>query len=84
MSWFSAIDGKDRSATLSHFRQDAGERSAWTDDPAGRTFHESSAPDVGQPDSFWDVDLVKDARDQWLVDNYGQGAEPNPRADIVR
>ena len=96
VSWFSAINGKDGSATLAHFTSHgSGGRASWTGDPSGWptfshlrcrplqatastasvrcAFHESSAADAGQPDSFWDVDLVKGSRHEWLIDNYGQG-----------
>jgi hypothetical protein len=37
------------------------------------TFQESAATGAGNPDSFWDVELVKQPSGGWLVDNYGQG-----------
>ncbi|HTW12408.1 MAG TPA: hypothetical protein VME01_06685, partial [Solirubrobacteraceae bacterium] len=37
------------------------------------TFNESGSPAVvGNPDSFWDVYLLR-ARGVWLIEGYGQG-----------
>jgi hypothetical protein len=36
------------------------------------TFHESSSPSEGNPDSFWDVDLRHTSRG-WLIYSYCQG-----------
>lgn len=37
------------------------------------TFHESDAPAVGSPDSFWDVYLRQHHAGRWLIYNYGPG-----------
>jgi hypothetical protein len=37
------------------------------------TFSESQAPAVGNPDSFWTVDLQRQSDGRWLISNYGQG-----------
>jgi hypothetical protein len=37
------------------------------------TFSESRAPAVGNPDSFWTVDLQRQSDGRWLISNYGQG-----------
>ena len=37
------------------------------------TFSESQAPSVGNPDSFWTVDLKRQPDERWLITNYGQG-----------
>lgn len=36
-------------------------------------FHETAAPAVGQPDSWWSVELRRQHDGSWLIDNYGQG-----------
>lgn len=36
------------------------------------TFHESAAPDFGNPDTFWGIALVFSGK-RWLITNYGQG-----------
>jgi hypothetical protein len=92
LSWFAAIDSKDRRATISHFVHAAN--FGWPqDNPANWatfthvncrqmlrrkfnavvkcTFHESAAPDVGNPDTFWSVDLSR-RRGRWLITDYGQ------------
>lgn len=37
------------------------------------TFHESQAPSVGNPDTFWTVAFRRHPGGRWLIDNYGQG-----------
>jgi hypothetical protein len=37
------------------------------------TFSESQGPSVGNPDSFWTVDLKRQPDERWLIMNYGQG-----------
>lgn len=37
------------------------------------TFSESQAPAVGNPDSFWTVDLQRQSDGRWLISGYGQG-----------
>jgi hypothetical protein len=37
------------------------------------TFTESQAADVGNPDSFWGIDMHRRGAAPWLIDNYGQG-----------
>ncbi len=37
------------------------------------TFKESASPTAGNPDSFWNLSMVKSPDDRWLIDNYGQG-----------
>lgn len=37
------------------------------------TFNESQAPAVGNPDSFWNLSMVRAANGRWLVASYGQG-----------
>jgi hypothetical protein len=37
------------------------------------TFSESQAPAVGNPDSFWTVELQRQPDGRWLISSYGQG-----------
>jgi hypothetical protein len=37
------------------------------------TFSESQAPSVGNPDSFWTVELQRQPDGRCLISNYGQG-----------
>jgi hypothetical protein len=37
------------------------------------TFKESVSPTEGNPDSFWNLSMVKSSDSRWLIDNYGQG-----------
>ena len=37
------------------------------------TFRESQAPSVGNPDSFWTVDLHRQPDWRWLITGYGNG-----------
>jgi hypothetical protein len=37
------------------------------------TFKESASPSEGNPDSFWNLSMVKSSDNRWLIDNYGQG-----------
>ena len=37
-----------------------------------RTFKESQAPSVGNPDSFWTVYLHRHLDRRWLITGYGQ------------
>ena len=37
------------------------------------TFHESQAPAVGNPDTFWTVGMQRGAGGPWLISGYGQG-----------
>jgi len=37
------------------------------------TFSESQALSVGNPESFWTVDLKRQSDERWLITNYGQG-----------
>jgi hypothetical protein len=37
------------------------------------TFSESQASAVGNPDTFWTVELERQPDGRWLIDNYGQG-----------
>jgi hypothetical protein len=37
------------------------------------TFHESQAASVGNPVSFWTIDLNRQTDRRWLITNYGQG-----------
>jgi len=36
------------------------------------TFKESSAPDEGNPDTFWSVYMQRASRGRWLINGYGQ------------
>ena len=96
LSWFYAINHKDKAAAIAHFTHAAadmmnwgnGDTSTWPTFSALRckptsqnattasvscTFSESQAPSVGNPDSFWAVDLQRQSDGRWLIDNYGQG-----------
>ena len=37
------------------------------------TFKESVSPTEGNPDTFWNLSMVKNSHGRWLIDNYGQG-----------
>lgn len=37
------------------------------------TFRESLAPAVGNPDTFWTIDLRRQTSGRWLISGYGQG-----------
>ena len=37
------------------------------------SFSESDAPDVGNPDSFWTIELQRQLGKPWLITGYGQG-----------
>jgi len=96
LSWFAAINQKDKAATMAHFEPAAagmmnwggGNVTTWPTFPALHcaqvnrsgvtasvycTFSESQAPSVGNPDSFWTVDLKRQSDERWLITNYGQG-----------
>ena len=96
LSWFYAVNHKDRADSLAHFTRAAagqmnwgnGDTSTWPRFSALRckpvsrgaavalvycTFAESQAPAVGNPDTFWTVDLQRQPDGRWLIDNYGQG-----------
>ena len=44
-----------------------------TDAQVQCTFRESQAADVGNPDSFWGIDMHRVGTGPWFIDNYGQG-----------
>ena len=96
LSWFAAINHKDKAAAVAHFEPVAanqmdwgnGDTSTWptfsslhckpTSQGAATasvycTFSESRAPAVGNPDSFWEVDLQRQSDGRWLISTYGQG-----------
>jgi len=97
LSWFFAINHKDKAAAVAHFAPAAAyqmawasqwQPSAWPTFSALRcrqvtrrataawvfcTFDESQAPAVGNPDSFWTVELHRQADGRWLITDYGQG-----------
>ena len=96
LSWFSAINHKDKAAAIAHFAAAAadqmnwgnGDTSTWptfsslhcrqvsrsaTAASVNCTFSESQAESVGNPDSFWTVDLKRQPDNRWLITNYGQG-----------
>jgi hypothetical protein len=37
------------------------------------TFNESQSSMMGNPDSFWNIAMVRGPEGTWLIDNYGQG-----------
>lgn len=99
LSWFAAVNHKDRAAALAHFEPAAARIGDWgtgpaswptfssvackdetepTSDPTREArvhcdFHESDAPAVGQPSTWWDVYLHRQADGRWLISGYGQG-----------
>lgn len=96
LSWFYAINDKDKAAAVAHFEPAAagqmnwgnGDTSTWPTFSALRceptsqsattasvlcTFSESQAPSVGNPVSFWAVDLHRQPDGRWLISTYGQG-----------
>lgn len=96
LSWFSAVNHKDKAAAVAHFAPAEagdmnwgnGDTSTWATFSALRckqvsasavaatvycSFKESQAPSVGNPDSFWTVDLARQPDGRWLITNYGQG-----------
>jgi hypothetical protein len=96
LSWFYAINHKDKAAAVAHFEPVAADQMNWGNGdtltwptfaalhckPASQsattasvycTFSESQAPAVGNPDSFWTVDLQRQPDGRWLISNYGQG-----------
>ena len=96
LSWFAAINQKDKAAAIAHFEPAAvgmmnwgdGDTTTWPTFSALHcaqvnrsgvtasvhcTFSESQAPSVGNPDSFWTVDLKRQPDERWLITNYGQG-----------
>ena len=36
-------------------------------------FNESASPTMGNPDTFWNISMVRGPAGTWLIDNYGQG-----------
>jgi len=96
LSWFAAINQKDKAAAIAHFEPAAafmmnwggGDVTTWPAFSALRcaqvqgssvtalvycTFSESQASSVGNPESFWTVDLKRQPDERWLITNYGQG-----------
>jgi hypothetical protein len=96
LSWFYAINHKDKAAAVAHFEAAAagqmnwgnGDTSTWptfsalhckptshsaTTAYVNCTFSESQAPSVGNPDSFWTVELQRQPDGRWLISSYGQG-----------
>jgi hypothetical protein len=96
LSWFYAINHKDKAAALAHFEPAVAEQMDWGNGDTSTwptfsllhckptsqsattasvycTFSESQAPAVGNPDSFWTVDLQRQSDGRWLISNYGQG-----------
>jgi hypothetical protein len=96
LSWFAAINQKDKAAAIAHFAPAAvfmmnwggGDITTWPTFSALHctqvnrsgvtatvlcTFSESQAPSVGNPDSFWTVELKRQPDERWLITNYGQG-----------
>jgi hypothetical protein len=96
LSWFYAINHKDKAAAVAHFEPAAADQMNWGDgDPSTWptfsalhckptsqsattasvycTFSESQAPSVGNPDSFWTVELERQPDRRWLISTYGQG-----------
>ena len=96
LSWFYAVNHKDKAAAVAHFESAAadqmdwggGDTSTWPTfsalhcQPTSQsattalvycTFSESQAPAVGNPDSFWTVELQRQPDGRWLISNYGQG-----------
>jgi cold shock CspA family protein len=37
------------------------------------TFSESNSPTMGNPDTFWNIAMVRGPAGTWLINNYGQG-----------
>jgi hypothetical protein len=37
------------------------------------TFVESASPTEGNPDTFWNISLLLNSKDRWLINSYGQG-----------
>lgn len=95
LSWFFAINHKDKAAAIAHFAPAAagqmnwgnGNTSTWatftalhckqvsritTTASVHCIFHESQAPSVGNPDSFWTVYLHRQPDGRWLITGYGQ------------
>ena len=95
LSWFAAVNHKDREASLAHFEAGSAVTADWGSGPSewpvfssvqctdvGRTasdarvwchFHESDAPAVGNPVTWWTVDLRRHDDGRWLIYDYGQG-----------
>ena len=40
---------------------------------AACSFRETDTPIVGNPDTFWDISLVRSGDGRWLINNYGTG-----------
>jgi hypothetical protein len=34
---------------------------------------ESASPTEGNPDTFWNISLLLNSKDRWLINSYGQG-----------
>ena len=99
VSWFAAVNRKDRTAALAHLAPGSAGIGDWgtapaswptfssvecKDEPEATSdatsdarvhcdFHESDAPSVGQPSSWWDVYLRRQPDGRWLIYAYGQG-----------
>jgi hypothetical protein len=96
LSWFYAINHKDKAAAVPHFVPAAAAQMSWGNGDTSTwptfsllhckpisqsattalvycTFSESQAPAVGNPESFWTVDLQRQSDGRWLISNYGQG-----------
>ena len=37
------------------------------------TFNESDSSTMGNPDTFWNISMVRGPSGTWLINNYGQG-----------
>jgi hypothetical protein len=96
LSWFFAINHKDKAAAVAHFAPATADQMAWASQwqPSAWptfsalhcrqvsrraaaawvycTFTESQAPSAGNPDSFWTVELHRQADGRWLITSYGQ------------
>ncbi len=95
LSWFFAINLRDKAAAIAHFAPAAAYQMSWGNGDTSTwptfsalhclqvsrrgaaawvhcTFTESQAPSVGNPDSFWTVELHRQADGRWLIINYGQ------------
>lgn len=96
LSWFYAINHKDKAAAVAHFEPAAADQMDWGDGDTSTwpmfsalhckptsqtattasvycTFTESQASSVGNPDSFWTVELHRQPDGRWLITSYGQG-----------
>jgi hypothetical protein len=70
MDWMNGDTSQWPVFSVIHCRTTA---QAGADAAVNCTFNESQPPATGNPDSFWNVSMVRGPAGTWLSDDYGQG-----------